>query len=68
MPACSFCKNNYEFPRGLTVVQKDGSIRYYCSSKCRKNNNLGRISKKVKWVTKGDAFKQHNVKVGQKAG
>jgi len=63
MPTCSFCKVNYEFPRGLTVVQKDGSVKYYCSSKCRKNNNLGRISKKVTWVTKGEAFKEHQ-KVG----
>jgi len=52
MPRCSFCKGEYEFPRGTTVVQKDGTIRYYCSSKCRKNSEMRRDNKKVKWVIK----------------
>ena len=52
MPVCSFCKKGYEFPRGTTVVQKSGDVRYYCSSKCRKNSEMGRLSKKVKWVKK----------------
>ncbi len=50
MPVCSFCKKGYEFPRGTTVVQKSGVVRYYCSSKCRKNSEMGRVSKKVGWV------------------
>ncbi len=52
MPRCSFCKSNYEFPRGITVVQRDGEPRYYCCSKCRKNSEMGRDNLKVKWVTK----------------
>jgi len=52
MPVCSFCKTSYEFPRGTTVVQKSGDVTYYCSSKCRKNFEMGRVSKKVKWVKK----------------
>ena len=52
MPRCSFCKNNYEFPRGLTLVLNDGNILYFCSSKCRKNHNLRRDNKKVNWVRK----------------
>ena len=52
MPVCSFCKKAYEFPRGTTVVQKSGDVRYYCSSKCRKNSEMGRVSKKVKWIKK----------------
>ena len=52
MPRCSFCKSNYEFPRGITVVQRDGNPRYYCSSKCRKNSEMGRDNLKVKWVLK----------------
>jgi len=52
MPVCSFCKGTYEFPKGTTVVQKSGDVRYYCSSKCRKNSEMGRLSKKVKWVKK----------------
>jgi large subunit ribosomal protein L24e len=52
MPKCSFCKDNYEFPLGTTVIQKDGTAKYYCSSKCRKNSEMGRDNKKVKWVKK----------------
>jgi len=52
MVRCSFCKSTYEFPLGTTVVQKDGTPRTYCSSKCRKNSEMGRDNRKVKWVTK----------------
>ena len=57
MPACSFCKEHYEFPKGITVVQKDGSVKYFCSSKCRKNSEMGRDNKKVKWVRKSETSK-----------
>ena len=51
MPVCSFCKESYEFPSGTSVVQKDGNVRYYCSSKCRKNSlKLRRDSRKLKWT------------------
>jgi len=62
MPVCSFCKNGYEFPKGTTVVQKDGSVRYYCSSKCRKNMEMGRLNKKVKWIRKSDVVKAEKAK------
>lgn len=62
MPVCSFCKSAYEFPRGTTVVQKDSSVRYYCSSKCRKNSEMGRLNKKVKWVVKSDVVKNEKAK------
>ena len=52
MPACSFCKTQYEFPRGLSVVQRDGNVKYFCSHKCRKNSEMGRDNKKVRWVRK----------------
>ncbi len=53
MPRCSFCKQVYEFPRGLTLVLNDGNILYFCSSKCRKNQiKLKRDSKKVNWIRK----------------
>ncbi|MFZ5955445.1 MAG: 50S ribosomal protein L24e [Nanoarchaeota archaeon] len=52
MPVCSFCKKSYEIPRGMTIVQKDGTIKYFCSSKCRKNFEMGRDARKVKWVKK----------------
>ena len=62
MPVCSFCKNNYEFPRGTTVVQSDSSVRHYCCSKCRKNMEMGRLNKKVKWIVKSDVVKLERAK------
>jgi large subunit ribosomal protein L24e len=62
MPVCTFCKNNYEFPKGTTVVQKDSSVRYFCSSKCRKNMEMGRLNKKVKWIRKSDVVKDEKAK------
>jgi large subunit ribosomal protein L24e len=52
MPKCSFCKSVYEFPRGLTYALNDGVVMHFCSSKCRKNFEMGRKNKKVKWVSK----------------
>lgn len=62
MPVCTFCKNNYEFPKGTTVVQKDSSVVYFCSSKCRKNMEMGRLNKKVKWIRKSDIVKADKAK------
>jgi ribosomal protein L24E len=50
MPKCSFCKQNYEIPRGLTLVLNDGTVKHLCSSKCRKNMQMKR--RKIRWVTK----------------
>lgn len=50
MPKCVYCGRMYEIPRGLTLIKKDGSINYLCSSKCRKNMILKR--RKVRWVSK----------------
>ena len=52
MPKCSFCQSAYEFPHGLTYVLNDGTIKHFCSSKCRKNAALKRKSHKTKWVKK----------------
>lgn len=57
MVKCVFCRKDYEFPRGTTVVQKDGTPRHYCSSKCKKNSEMGRINKKVKWIKKAKKVK-----------
>lgn len=59
MPRCSFCKQNYEFPRGLTLALNDGNILYFCSNKCRKNMlKLHRDNKKVNWVRKHELVKK----------
>lgn len=57
MPRCSFCKSEYEFPHGITVVLKEGTPRYYCGSKCRKSSEMGRDNRRVKWVTKSKEAK-----------
>lgn len=49
---CSFCKNNIEQGTGKMFVKNTGEIFYFCSSKCEKNSNLGRIPRKVKWIKK----------------
>ncbi len=50
MPKCSYCGKTYEPPRGLTLVSKEGNVRYLCSSKCRKNMAMKR--RKVVWISK----------------
>jgi large subunit ribosomal protein L24e len=63
MPTCSFCKKNYENPRGLTLFQQDGSARYFCSSKCNRNFALKRDPKKVNWVKREKKIGKKVVKV-----
>jgi len=48
MPKCTYCGEDYEFPRGLTLVNALGHIRYFCSSKCRKYALMNRT--KGKWA------------------
>jgi large subunit ribosomal protein L24e len=48
---CSFC--GYEFSRGTGTmhVNKDGSVKWVCSSKCKKSFfKLKRDSRKLKWT------------------
>jgi large subunit ribosomal protein L24e len=58
MPTCSFCKKNYEFPRGLTLFTFDGKSVYFCSSKCRRNADLKRDPKKTNWVKSEKKIKE----------
>ncbi len=62
MPKCVYCGKMYEFPRGTTVVTNKGNIHYFCSSKCRKNKELGR--RKVRWI---EAKKPLGAKVAKKS-
>ena len=48
MTKCVYCGKDYDVPRGLTLVMKDGTINHLCSSKCRKNMLLKR--RKVNWI------------------
>ncbi len=50
---CSFCKEELKPGTGKMLVKNDGSILYFCSSKCEKNMvKLKRNPRKVKWVKK----------------
>lgn len=46
---CSFCGTNMQKPQ-LIYVKNDGKVFNYCSSKCRKNQKMGRDGKKVRWT------------------
>lgn len=49
---CSFCGNSTSLGTGVMFVKNDGSIQYFCSSKCRKNSmSLKRDPRKYKWTT-----------------
>ncbi|MEK6843926.1 MAG: 50S ribosomal protein L24e [Nanoarchaeota archaeon] len=52
MVKCSFCgKEEYAF-KGLHLIKSDGSIAYFCSSKCRFNAlKLRRDKRKIKWTS-----------------
>lgn len=50
---CTFCGNNIEPGTGKMFVKKDGTVLYFCSSKCEKNSlKLKRLPRKVRWVKK----------------
>ncbi|MBI5061321.1 MAG: 50S ribosomal protein L24e [Candidatus Aenigmarchaeota archaeon] len=51
MPKCSFCNTNVEKGTGKVIIEKTGSMRWFCSSKCEKNMiKLGRDPRDVKWT------------------
>jgi ribosomal protein L24E len=56
MPKCVYCGKTYEFPRGLTLITKEGNVKYLCSSKCRKNMAMKR--RRVNWITKKEKKKE----------
>jgi len=48
---CTFCGEDIEPGTGSMYVKKDGTVYYFCSSKCRKNFlKLGREPRKVRWT------------------
>jgi len=49
MPKCSFCGKDIPPGRGTMFVKNDGTVFYYCSSKCEKNARI-RNPVKVRWT------------------
>lgn len=51
MTKCNFCGREESSYKGVHLIKNDGSINFFCSSKCRKNAlKLGRDKKKLKWT------------------
>jgi len=49
--SCSFCGADIEPGTGMIYVKNDGSLLYFCSSKCRRNALLlRRRARKLKWT------------------
>lgn len=48
---CSFCGEEIEKGTGSKYVKNDGTILYFCSSKCRRNKmDLKRNPAHLKWT------------------
>jgi large subunit ribosomal protein L24e len=48
---CSFCGQDFPQGTGMMYVRNDGSIFWFCSSKCRKNSvGMGRDARKLRWT------------------
>ncbi|HID80221.1 MAG TPA: 50S ribosomal protein L24 [Ignisphaera sp.] len=47
---CSFCGKLIEPGTGLMYVKNDGTIYWFCSSKCFKSYKMGRDPKKLPWT------------------
>jgi large subunit ribosomal protein L24e len=48
---CSFCAGEVEPGTGTMFVKRDGSVFYFCSSSCRKQQlHLGRVGHRLKWT------------------
>jgi large subunit ribosomal protein L24e len=53
MKKCSFCKDDITLGTGIMFVKNDGTIQWFCSTKCRKNSLvLQRDPRKLKWASK----------------
>jgi len=50
---CTFCGEPVEPGTGKMYVRKDGSIFYFCSTKCQNNYDLGRVPRRVEWTRAG---------------
>ena len=51
---CSFCNRNIESGTGKIYAKKDGTVYYFCSSKCEKNMvGLKRVPRRIEWAIKG---------------
>ena len=50
---CNFCGGPLEPGTGKMYVKKDGSVMFFCGSKCQNNHKLGRVPRRVEWTVPG---------------
>ena len=50
---CTFCGSAMEPGTGKMFVKRDGTIFYFCSTKCQNNQQLGRVPRRVAWTKAG---------------
>ncbi|MDO8741277.1 MAG: 50S ribosomal protein L24e [Candidatus Woesearchaeota archaeon] len=58
MAKCIFCSNLLKPGTGKMLVKNDGSLLYFCSSKCERNLNLNRNPRKLKWTAEHKRLKE----------
>ncbi len=67
MTECSFCQNTITKGTGVMYVKKDGTVYYFCSSKCKKNTlKLKREGRRQKWTTGSKEFRGGKAKRAKK--
>ena len=50
---CSFCGNEIEPGTGKMYIKKDGTVYYFCKSKCQKNLlHLKRVPHRIEWTSR----------------
>jgi len=65
MTKCVFCGKDESQYKGVHLIANDGSVNFFCSSKCRKNAlKLKRDKKKLKWT---EAFRINREKAKKQA-
>ena len=65
MIKCTFCGKEEHAFKGMTLIKNDGSVSFFCSSKCRKNTlKLKRDKRRLKWTV---SYHEERAKAIQKA-
>lgn len=64
MVNCSFCSKDILKGTGVMYSKRDGTLFYFCSSKCKHNQlDLGREGRRQKWTT---TYRKYTGKVAKK--
>jgi len=65
MTTCTFCGKDESYFKGINLITNKGEVKYFCSSKCRRNAlTLKRDKRKVRWT---EAFHETRAKTRAKA-